>query len=641
MKSIKTIFITISLLITVIIFAAQTGFGFYQFKAIVSKEVEAGLKLQAEKEALLLSERISDVGKNSVSFAKNIEGLSNYNANLLLDQIKPYIKDNKLVYGGGFWFEPYMFDKGKKYFGPYVYKENNETKLTWDYSNAEYDYFKWDWYKNGMNARNGIGWTGPYYDDVSKVTMITAASPIQKDGKVIGVTTCDIIIDELSEYVKNQIKVGENGYAFIVTPDGFYMAHREAEKNFKIKITEDEQAGELGNTIIKAVQPEIEKTTLSGVDYYVSYSPIGNTGMKLVTALPVSETTGPINQYFIRNSISFLISIVVFGILLFLLIHKKVTQPLYALYKNANQVSQGDLTYDDEIIKNNSSKSEIGHLSKAFNFMIQNMNDLVREISKKSRLVTEAAQHLNANADQTTANASQTAATMTEIASTVDTVASNIQEISKASEVTTKLAMEGNEGIASVTHQMKNIAASTREAAEVINGLSNKSQEITQILELINGIAEQTNLLALNAAIEAARAGEQGRGFAVVAEEVRKLAEQTASATKEINNLINAVQLESQRAVATMAEGVEKVETGTNVVNSVGANFREIIGAVQGFSEQIEQVAVATTEMSSGITNIAASIEEQTASNEEVLSAAESLSALAGELNEAIRKFKV
>lgn len=299
-----------------------------------------------------------------------------------------------------------------------------------------------------------------------------------------------------------------------------------------------------------------------------------------------------------------------------------ISMPVTDLARAASIASSGDLTVDITV----NSKDEVGKLAEAFKIMISHMRELVQQIVEKSNLVNASSQQLNASAQQTAAGANETAATMGEITATVEQITSNTQEISRASETTAEHANEGNRGIVRVTEQMQNIENSSQGVSKSIDELSKKSQEINQIVELITSIADQTNLLALNAAIEAARAGEQGRGFAVVAEKVRKLAEQSANATKEISNLVNAIQLESQRAVESMAEGGKEVEAGTRVVQEVGGSFKEIINAVQGLTSQIQEVASATEQMSAGVQNVAASTEEQTAAMEEVAASAESLS---------------
>jgi len=146
--------------------------------------------------------------------------------------------------------------------------------------------------------------------------------------------------------------------------------------------------------------------------------------------------------------------------------------------------------------------------------------------------------------------------------------------------------------------------------------------------------------LALNAAIEAARAGEQGRGFAVVAEEVRKLAEQSADAAKEIGDLITSTQEESKKALESMTEGVKDVESGTEVVSKTGATFNEILESVKGISKQVEETASAAEELSAGSEEMAASIEEQSSTMEEMAATAEELRSSSERLNQELQKFK-
>lgn len=328
---------------------------------------------------------------------------------------------------------------------------------------------------------------------------------------------------------------------------------------------------------------------------------------------------------------------ILMGALVAVFLARSVSKPVAELARVANTAASGDLTADIAL----DAKDEVGQLAQAFKAMVVQMRKMVSEIAEKANLVAGSAQTLNSTSQQTSAAANETAATMGEISTTVEQVTSNIQEISAASEVATDHAGRGNKGIESVSGQMQIIANSSREASLVIDGLSKKSRDISQIVELITSIADQTNLLALNAAIEAARAGEQGRGFAVVAEEVRKLAEQSSSAAKEIKNLISAIQVESQRAVETMTAGGREVEAGTMVVREVGEAFQEIINSVQGLTSQIQEVASATEQMSAGVQNVAASTEEQTAAMEEVSASAESLSSLAEELKSLVGNFKV
>jgi len=190
-----------------------------------------------------------------------------------------------------------------------------------------------------------------------------------------------------------------------------------------------------------------------------------------------------------------------------------------------------------------------------------------------SSSATLQAQGADTQKDQTT----QVATAMQEMAATVHEVCENSQKAADASHNAVQAARPGGQVVQETLATMRGIADSTRSVAARITELGKSSEQIGRIVAVIDDIADQTNLLALNAAIEAARAGEQGRGFAVVADEVRKLAERTAQATKEIAGMIQSIQVETKNAVEAMELGNREVESGVKKTSASGAALEEII----------------------------------------------------------------
>lgn len=326
------------------------------------------------------------------------------------------------------------------------------------------------------------------------------------------------------------------------------------------------------------------------------------------------------------------------GILIAVLITRMITRPILATVHEAGRIAEGDLTGEELVVR---TRDEIARLAEAFNRMRANLREVVGQIIQSAGQVAESSSQLAAQAEQTAAGANDTASTMSEMASTVDQVTGNAQNVSAAAEQAASRAAEGAGGVERVIGQMKAIEQSAANVSTAINALNHTTGRITQIVDLITQIADQTNLLALNAAIEAARAGEHGRGFAVVAEEVRKLAEQSASAAKEIYELITTVQDESGKAVEVMAAGAAEVAEGSKVISEVGANIKAINFAIEDVARQVQEMAAATEEISAGVQNVAGTTEEQTSAMEEVSASTEELTVLAGELDRLAERFRV
>jgi methyl-accepting chemotaxis protein len=238
----------------------------------------------------------------------------------------------------------------------------------------------------------------------------------------------------------------------------------------------------------------------------------------------------------------------------------------------------------------------------------------------------------------------------------------NAAIVANTSDQTAQAADNGSKAIETAIRQMNSIQNTVETLAQEITGLGERSHEIGQIVETISGIAGQTNLLALNAAIEAARAGEQGRGFAVVAEEVRKLAEQSQEAAKQISELIGTIQKDTAVAVQSMEEGTKEVREGSELANNAGVAFREIEKLIVQTSSQVKEIAESIRKITSAnqivsekvgeiyklnqetteeTQNVSSATEEQLASMQEIASSSQALAKRAEELQVIVRKFLI
>jgi methyl-accepting chemotaxis protein len=261
-------------------------------------------------------------------------------------------------------------------------------------------------------------------------------------------------------------------------------------------------------------------------------------------------------------------------------------------------------------------QDQIGAVAEYFNKFMDGMQSTVVRVADSSKQLSFASNTLDATGremlkgvEEIVSEVSSVATASEEMASTSMEIARNCTVAAKSSAMVNDSAVAGENIIQGIVVSMDRIGLRVKNSAMKIKDLGGRSDQVGEIAAIINDIADQTNLLALNAAIEAARAGEHGRGFAVVADEVRKLAERTAQATKDIGTTIRAMQSETKEAVSSMEEGVREAEAGVEETEKSGNALKEILHQVNTLTSQINQIAVASEQQTATTNEITGNIQ--------------------------------
>ena len=485
----------------------------------------------------------------------------------------------------------------------------------------------------------------------------------------------DMDFDVIEELCNKNIVIGKSGFIFIVDTKGNLLVHKKAQGEgwadkpyIKEIITKKEGR-------IRYISPETHTYKIASYKYLKDFDWI------IVASAFEGDFLNTPRKRLIVSLGSAGIVVAIVGALIIFFFSNLLVKPLSVVAGIAGQLASraGDLTQKIEVF----SHDEIGKVAEAFNSLVDSLHGMVLDVRVNADKVTSASQQLSSSTEEVNASTQEISAAIQQISKgaitqserveetlqIMETSANSLKQVGKNGEVVNskmsevrEQAEKGQSSAEETAGRITQLSDTVIGTAEVMKVLGERSRQIGEITGTITSIADQTNLLALNAAIEAARAGEAGRGFAVVAEEVRKLAESSAGAVREIGGLINNIQTETNKAVSAIEVSTKEVREGkdrvvdithllieiTRRVQEADDFLREITAAINQQIQRIERVVDAVGEVAAvakqtvgTVEEVTSSVEEQSATMEEVTTSAQELARLAMELREGISKFRL
>ena len=505
-----------------------------------------------------------------------------------------------------------------------------------------------DYFKHALGGEANI--SDPLLSRVTNKPVCIIATPVKAEGKIVGVIYARVDLGRFSDDVVIPVKVGASGYAYMASRSGVVFSHPDKEKILKLKLADLDWAKPL-----MTGDSGVASYTEAGVSKSAIYARDPATGWLAIITGSSDDIAKAASHVRLASALSGALGIILVCLAVVLILNF-VLRDLGTCVQFSEGVAAGKLEHNLELKRDD----ELGRLADSLRKMVGSLREMIgtaRQKTQEAEQLTSLAQKATAEAEQAkteaehakragmlhaaeqlasivevvtsastelsaqieessrgaenqAARVSETATAMEEMTATVVEVAKSAGQAAETAGSARAKAQSGAGTVGKVVSGMHDVQVQTNQLKTDMAQLGQQAEDIGRIMTVITDIADQTNLLALNAAIEAARAGDAGRGFAVVADEVRKLAEKTMSATKEVGEAIGVIQHSTRLNVENVDTSVHLIETATGLAKNSGEALTEIVALVDSASDQVRSIATASEEQSAASEEISRSIEQ-------------------------------
>ncbi len=491
--------------------------------------------------------------------------------------------------------------------------------------------------------------------------LVFYAVPIREGDKIIGVLQ-EVQDGTNLSLLTNEVKYGQNGFAYMVKSDGTIIAHTDSELVLNCEnVIETGKTDEAYADYAKAVEQTIDEKngfasyTKDGKEQYIGFAQVEGTTWEVVVQIEKSEIMESLERLkaliFTSSGIFILI-----GVGVALLISRSISKGIKESSDKLDVMASGDLRVEmsEKLL---GQKDEVGGITRAMKAMSDafsktvhkikdNSSDIDKEseslamtadeISSVSQNVAEAISEVAHGTTEQSENLSKISDILSELEEVIIQIVDQIKDVDEASKTINKQALASSDEMALLNNSVEKVGDVFGTFRVKINALGENVSEINSITNVINEIADQTNLLALNAAIEAARAGDAGKGFAVVADEIRALAEQSQASSEKISQLVIGISGETNKIVEeSMVMDTELSQQGNLIRKSI-ASFKAIISAIEEIMPKIRVAEGSATDLEEKKDVILSNVENISSVALEVSASAEEISAAAQEMNASI-----